>query len=85
MIIFYYVGFIRDLHSVSNMLAREFQTLILAQCSSEEGDQEQLLVGFLCNGPGLMLLEVLCILAYKVSNMFIPSSILMLGVELGGV
>lgn len=52
----------RDIHSVSNMLAREFQTTILAKC---QGD-EDVLVEYLCKGPGLMLLEVLCILANKV-------------------
>lgn len=44
------------------MLAREFQTTILAKC---QGD-EDVLVQYLCKGPGLMLLEVLCILANKV-------------------
>jgi hypothetical protein len=57
----------RDIHSVSNMLAREFQTTILAKC--QEGD-EDLLVEYLCQGPGLMLLEVLYILANKVKTSF---------------
>ena len=55
----------RDIHSVSNMLSREFQTIILVKC--QEGDEESL-VQYLCQGQGLMLLQTLCILANKVSQ-----------------
>ncbi|XP_048586036.1 lysosomal-trafficking regulator isoform X2 [Nematostella vectensis] len=47
------------------MVAREFQTIILAKC--QECDEE-LLVKYLCHGQGLMILETLCILAGKVAG-----------------
>ena len=46
------------------MLVREFQSLILTQC---EEDDEQGLLTFLCHGRGLILLQTLSVLAFKVS------------------
>ena len=45
------------------MLTSEFQAAILLRC---QDDTEQSLVDFLCRGQGLLLLQMLCILAHKV-------------------
>ena len=55
--------FCSDIHSVSNVLTSEFQSAILLKCQDET---EQSLVDYLCHGQGLLLLEMLCILASKV-------------------
>ena len=52
-----------DIHSVSNVLTSEFQAAILLRCQDEN---EQSLVDYLCHGQGLLLLQMLCILASKV-------------------
>ena len=59
-----YLGSIfSDVHSISNVLTSEFQSAILLRC---EDENEKPLVDFLCHGQGLLLLQMLCILASKV-------------------
>ena len=59
-----YLGsFFSDVHSISNVLTSEFQSAILLRC---EDENEKPLVDFLCHGLGLLLLQMLCILASKV-------------------
>ena len=55
--------FFSDIHSISNVLTSEFQASILLRC---QGETEQSLVDYLCHGQGLLLLQMLCILANKV-------------------
>ena len=52
-----------DIHSVSNVLTSEFQAAILLRCQDET---EESLVDYLCHGQGLLLSQMLCILASKV-------------------
>ena len=56
--------FCSDIYSVSNVLTSEFQSAILLKCQDET---EQSLVEYLCHGQGLLLLQMLCILASKVT------------------
>ena len=58
-----FVSSVSDIYSVSNMLTSEFQSAILLICQDET---EQSLVDYLCHGQGLLLLQMLCILASKV-------------------
>lgn len=55
--------FCSDIYSVSNVLTSEFQSAILLKCQDET---ELSLVEYMCHGPGLLLLQMLCILASKV-------------------
>ncbi|KAJ7352946.1 endosome to lysosome transport via multivesicular body sorting pathway [Desmophyllum pertusum] len=55
-----------DIHSVSNVLTSEFQSTILVRCQDET--DEESLVEYLCQGQGLLLLQILCILASKVAG-----------------
>ena len=57
------ISFCSDIHSVSNVLTSEFQAAIFLKCQDET---EQSLVYYLCQGHGLLLLQMLCILAHKV-------------------
>jgi len=55
--------FCSDIYSVSNVLTSEFQSAILLRCQDET---ETSLVEYLCHGQGLLLLQMLYILASKV-------------------
>ena len=53
------------------MLTSEFQAAVLLRC---EDESEKLLVDYLCHGQGLLLLQLLCILASKVMYKIIRAS-----------
>ena len=53
---------------MSNVLTSEFQSAILLKCQDET---EQSLVDYLCHGQGLLLLQMLCILASKVIGLYV--------------
>ncbi|XP_022782202.1 lysosomal-trafficking regulator-like isoform X2 [Stylophora pistillata] len=54
-----------DVYSISNVLTSEFQSAVLLKC---EDECEKPLVDYLCHGQGLLLLQMLCILASKVAG-----------------